>query len=66
LYFKNKTPLAKSAWKIIFRYFLWKELLMSDMPNASNEQKPVTPPTPQQQTQNTPPKPADKPSEQAK
>jgi hypothetical protein len=34
--------------------------------SASNEQKPSTPATPQQQTQGTPPKPADKPSEQQK
>ena len=39
---------------------------MSNMPNASTEQKPVAPPAPQQQTQNTPQKPADKPSEQQK
>jgi hypothetical protein len=37
--------------------------------SASTEQKPAvapTPATPQQQTQGTPPKPADKPSEQQK
>jgi hypothetical protein len=40
---------------------------MTDTPGSmSNEQKPVTPPNPQQQTQTTPPKPADKPSEQQK
>jgi hypothetical protein len=39
---------------------------MSEMPQASSDQKPVTPPNPQQQTQNNPPKPADKPSEQQK
>ncbi len=33
---------------------------------SSNEQKPVTPATPQQQTQGDLPKPADKPSEQQK
>ena len=32
---------------------------------SDNEQKPATPATPQQ-TQNNPPKPADKPSEQQK
>jgi hypothetical protein len=40
---------------------------MSNNPaTASSDQKPVTPATPQQQTQNSPPKPADKPSEQQK
>ena len=38
--------------------------------SVSNEQKPVTPPTPQQQSQNNPQKPADKvndkPNEQQK
>ena len=34
---------------------------MSNVPNYSNDQKSVTPPTPQQQTQNTPSKPAGKP-----
>jgi hypothetical protein len=33
---------------------------------SNNEQKPATPASPQQQTQNNPPKPADKPSEQQK
>jgi hypothetical protein len=39
---------------------------MTNTPNASTEQKPVTPATPQQQTQSVPQKPADKPSEQQK
>ena len=40
---------------------------MTNIPvSASNEQKPVAPAVPQQQTQGTPPKPADKPSEQQK
>jgi hypothetical protein len=33
---------------------------------SGNEQKPVTPANPQQQTQTNPPKPAEKPSEQQK
>jgi|GEM_PF-4716512 len=44
---------------------------MSNIPGStSSEQKPVTPPNPQQQSQNNPQKPADKvnvkPSEQQK
>lgn len=40
---------------------------MTNVPVAgSNEQKPATPATPQQQTQTNPSKPADKPSEQQK
>jgi hypothetical protein len=40
---------------------------MTNVPiSASEPQKPVNPATPQQQTQSTPPKPADKPAEQQK
>jgi hypothetical protein len=39
---------------------------MTDSPVASNEPKPVTPATPQQQSQTNPSKPADKPAEQQK
>jgi hypothetical protein len=48
-----------------------KGITMSNTPGSmSNEQKPVTPPNPQQQTQGNPQKPGekanDKPSEQQK
>lgn len=36
------------------------------VPASSNEQKPAAPANPQQQTQDNPAKPADKPSEQQK
>ncbi len=39
---------------------------MTNAPVANSDPKPATPASPQQQTQGTPPKPADKPSEQQK
>jgi hypothetical protein len=42
-----------------------KGISMTDTPVASNDQKPITPVSPQQNQAN-PPKPADKPAEQQK
>lgn len=61
---ENKTPVVKSTWKIVFRYFQ-KGITMTNTPVASSDQKPNMPATPQQ-NQTNPPKPADKPAEQQK
>jgi hypothetical protein len=67
LVFRNSNSDIENVPEKCFSSISWKEITMTNVPgSASNDQKPNTPATPQQQNQTNPPKPADKPAEQQK